>query len=82
METSFLGGAVSAVRCTRSSAISLTGITWSTGTRAMALRGIPAYRAVSGSWTMAIPPCCLMLSSPAVPSLRLPDSRRPITRGP
>ncbi len=46
----------------------------------MALQGMLGYAAVSGSCTTAIPPCWVMLSRPAVPSSRLPESTTPMTR--
>ena len=40
---------------------------------AMALRGIPSYRADSGSWANEMPPAALTALQPSVPSLPVPD---------
>ena len=40
----------------------------------MALRGMPSYLAVAGSWTMVIPPAALTARRAAVPSLPEPES--------
>jgi hypothetical protein len=44
----------------------------------MALLGMPSYFAVSGSWTMTMPPSPLMALTPRVPSDAVPDKMTPM----
>ena len=48
----------------------------------MALRGMPSYRAVEGSWAKVMPPSALMSSRPSVPSAPVPEKTIPIAPAP
>ena len=54
----------------------------STSLVAMALRGISSNSAVSGSWAMVSPPSALMVFTPRLPSLPVPESTMPMARSP
>ncbi|MBK9472306.1 MAG: hypothetical protein IPO18_08475 [bacterium] len=55
-------------------AISPGGSTKSTRPVATALRGMPSYSVVAGSWAITRPPSPLTARTPRVPSLPVPES--------
>ena len=48
----------------------------------IALRGIPSYLAVSGSWTKTVPASAFIALNPRVPSVPVPDRMMQIASGP
>lgn len=73
---------ISAVRAPGRSSSSFGGRQQSAAPACSALRGMPSYLAVWGSWTKGKPSAALIALRPGAPSAPVPDKTTPMAEGP